>query len=103
MMFWNRPLNYKELSHFYSSLTNITDLRDNFNSWLNKEFGKICDEYAETLFVDIEKTENWKNTISWERKIDTLAALTDDIDTKLSVIDEEVYKSYVFPSISIWY
>ena len=54
------------------------------------------------LVNDIEKTKNWTSSISWERKIQTLAALTDD-NANLSVLDEEIYKSYIFPSISIWY
>ena len=102
-MFWNRPLSFNELEHFEKSLPDISISRKVFDNWLSKDFNEICVEYANTLFADIEKTENWTSSISWERKMQTLAALTDDINTNLSVIDEEIYKSYIFPSISIWY
>lgn len=103
MMFWNRPLTFNELEHFEKSLPDISITRKVFDNWLSKDFDVICVEYADTLFADIEKTEDWTSSISWERKIQSLAALTDDINTNLSVLDEEIYKSYIFPSISIWY
>jgi hypothetical protein len=108
MMFWNRPLTYDELVIFAEKLNDIkkNNVRSNFDKWLNKDFDTICTENADTLFADIEKTENWKDAISWEREIDTLAILTDDESLKLCVIDKDydgsTTKSFIFPSISIW-